>query len=119
SAQAHDADGRRALRRGDGCNGFHDRFLAFSLILPKVYHKDEKMKRGAAAPLTDLKITSSQKKIKLAEQHDTLAYADDLKIARAHAALFILIKAEIYRKCGRYHRYDINVHRLSLLKIKI
>jgi hypothetical protein len=41
-----------------------------------------------------LKITSSQKKIKLAEQHDTLAYADDLKIARAHAALFILIKAE-------------------------
>lgn len=71
------------------------------------------------APLTDLKITSSQKKIKLAEQHDTLAYADDLKIARAHAALFILIKAEIYRKCGRYHRYDINVRRLSLLKIKI
>ena len=91
----------------------------FLLILPKVYHKDEKMKRGAAAPLTDLKITSSQKKIKLAEQHDTLAYADDLKIARAHAALFILIKAEIYRKCGRYHRYDINVRRLSLLKIKI
>jgi hypothetical protein len=38
------------------------------------------MKRGAAAPLTDLKITSSQKKIKLAEQHDTLAYADDLKM---------------------------------------
>lgn len=57
------------------------------MILPKVYHKDEKMKRGAAAPLTDLKITSSQKKIKLAEQHDTLAYADDLKIARAYAAL--------------------------------
>ena len=25
-------------------------FLAFFLILPKVYHKDEKMKRGAAAP---------------------------------------------------------------------
>ena len=73
----------------------------------------------AAAPLTDLKIKSSQKKIKLAEQHDTLAYADDLEIARAHAALFILIKAEIYRKCGRYHRYDINVRRLSLLKIKI